>query len=361
MSTRSAFEQETARLRVRRPVAGDLAAYTALHTDPRTYVHAPASMPDAVGCRRRLVSELQHWETEGFGYLAVEDLVTGRVVGWGGVRSDDEESDPGARAALNLYYRLAHDVRGRGYGRELVRTIVAAAVEVLPDRTVLARARRHNAGSVATALSAGLHEVGTEAHPADGPDDPPFVVLEAPHFTSVAALTPDLREEVLDLWTRVNDDGGAVGFQPGAHRPAIRAALSRHEDVLADGRGVLALLRAPDGRLLGLGFWLRDGWPGFAHIAMLWRFMVDPASQGRNTGRILLAGMHGLARTLPGVELLRLDYRSGLGVGDFYARMGWVETGRQPLGLRFPDGDRRDDVQMARLPDGGPLVYDGRH
>ncbi|MEO7059914.1 MAG: GNAT family N-acetyltransferase [Lapillicoccus sp.] len=355
MTRASPFEQDTTRLRLRRPTFADLAAYTALHTDPRTYAHAPASMPDADRCRVRLESDVSAWEERGFGYLAVEELITGRVVGWGGVRQFEEPE------VLNLYYRLAHDALGRGFGRELARSVVAAAVEAMPERRVVARVKPHNLASVATARSAGLVEVGAEPHSEDEPDDPPSLVLEAPRFSSTTHLDDALREEILDLWVRVNDAGGAVGFKPGTARDEVARVLGEHEAGLVSGHGVLALLRSPaDGSLLGLGFWERHWWWGYAHILKLWRLMVDPGVQGRNTGRILMAGMHGLARTMPGVELLRLDYRSGEGVGDFYARLGWVETGRQPLGLGFPDGDRRDDVQMARLPDGGPLVYDGR-
>ncbi len=107
------FERETERLRLRRPTAEDLAGFVALHTDPRTYEHAPASMPTPAQCRERLASYLLDWEQFGFGYLAVEEIATGRLVGWGGVRLTMEPR------TLNLYYRLAHDALGRGYGREM--------------------------------------------------------------------------------------------------------------------------------------------------------------------------------------------------------------------------------------------------
>jgi len=167
------FEQETAHLRLRRPVREDLEGFVALHTDPRTYVHAPASMPTPAQCRERLDSYLLDWEEFGFGYLAVEEIATGELVGWGGVRLT------ASPRTLNLYYRLAHDVTGRGYGLELARAIVAAARAQLPDHTVRASVKRHNRASMATALGAGLVEVGEKAHPEDGPDDPPSVILEA--------------------------------------------------------------------------------------------------------------------------------------------------------------------------------------
>jgi hypothetical protein len=66
--------------------------------------------------------------------------------------------------------------------------------------------------------------------------------------------------------------------------------------------------------------------------------------------------MVGIARReLTHVELLRLDYREGLGLGEFYERAGWREVGRVPRGLKLTETDYRDDVAMARRVDGGRL------
>ncbi len=166
--TASAFEQETARLRLRRPRRDDLAAYVALHTDPRTYAHAPDAMPDEARCAERLEADLAHWAEHGFGYVAAEDRASGEVVGWGGVRSwpDDDPHE------LNLYYRLAHDRLGEGLGRELARAVVEAAVEDLPDHRVVARMAPHNVASVATARGAGLVHVGSRRTGATVPATP---------------------------------------------------------------------------------------------------------------------------------------------------------------------------------------------
>jgi hypothetical protein len=75
------FEQETEHLRLRRPVPEDLPGFVALHTDPRTYEHAPASMPTEQQCAERLASYVLDWEEFGFGYLAVEELASGRRPG----------------------------------------------------------------------------------------------------------------------------------------------------------------------------------------------------------------------------------------------------------------------------------------
>lgn len=342
----------TERVVLCRPRAEDLDDYVRLHTDHRTYAHAPSSMPSPERCRERLEGDLTDWEQDHLGYAAVRDRASGEVIGWAGLRHKD--SDHGA---LNLYYRLAHDRLGAGLGREISRAVVAWAVEHRPDSLVTAMVDGVNTASLRTATSAGLVQVGVRAM-RDEPDGKPMAYFEARRVEPMppGAVDEELREGALELWMRVNDAGGSVGFLPGASPREVGAALDRHLEEVQEGRSVLCVLRDPDGPVRGLGFWQHAlGFP-YEHVAWLKRLMVDPAAQGRNLGRILLGGMVGVARReLPEVELLRLDYRGGLGLGAFYAKAGWSEVGRLPRGLRLTATDYRDDVAMARRVDGQPL------
>ena len=342
----------TERLVLRRPRADDLDDYVRLHSDPRTYAHSPSSMPSLERCRERLEADLADWERDELGYAAVVDRATGEVVGWAGLRHKDSDA-----SSLNLYYRLAHDRLGAGLGREIARAVVAWGVEHRPDALVTAMVDAVNAASMRTAVSAGLVQVGTRRMKGE-PESEPMPYFEAPKVASVPreAVGAGLREAVVDLWVRVNDAGGSVGFLPGATRHDVAAALDGHLDDVRARRSLLCVLREPGGSLLGIGFWEHSrGFP-YDHVAGLKRLMVDPAAQGRNLGRIFLGGMVGIARReLPWVELLRLDYRDGLGLGEFYVRAGWTEVGRVPRGLRLSASDYRDDVTMARRVDGTPL------
>ena len=361
----------TDRVVLRRPRADDLDDYVRLHTDPRTYAHAPASMPTAGRCRERLAADLADWESSTLGYAAVVDRATGEVIGWAGLRHKDSD-----RRALNLYYRLAHDRLGSGLGREISRALVAWGVEHRPEAVVTAMVDTANTASLRTATRAGLVQVGTRST-TDSAEAEPMAYFEAPVVRVVPDASLDsVREVVVDLWARVNDAGGSVGFLPGAPSADVAAALDLHLDDVRAGRSLLCVLADPgaeagdepgepaegweaaglSARLRGVGFWEHSrGFP-YAHVAGLKRLMVDPEAQGRNLGRILLGGMVGIARRdLPWVELLRLDYRDGLGLGEFYAKAGWTEVGRVPKGLRLSATDYRDDVAMARRVDGGPL------
>ena len=352
----------TPRLVLREPRPDDLADYIRLHTDPRTYSHAPDAMPDEDGCRERLERDLAEWEQEGLGYAAVLDARSGSVVGWAGlqvVRDGEPGGELGGEPHLNLYYRLAYEVLGRGHGRELARAVTAWALEHRPDLPVQAAVDPGNDRSLATARAAGLRDVGL-GEPRRGSAVHPMHLLRAPVVEDVPADHAPV-DDLLDLWTRVNDAGGAVGFLPGAPRTEVLAALRPHLVGLEAGTARLVTLREHDGALRGFGFWHHGARLPFEHVAVLKRLMVDPGEQGRNLGRLLLAGMVGVARReLPRVELLRLDYRSGLGLGDFYASCGWHEVGRIPLGLWLGGDDYRDEVQMARRVDGAALTVDGR-
>jgi RimJ/RimL family protein N-acetyltransferase len=342
----------TDRLLLRRPRPDDLVDYVRLHTDPRTYAHSPGHMPTPDRCRERLAGDLGDWEHRNLGYAAVIDRATGAVIGWAGLRHKDSDE-----STLNLYYRLAHERIGAGLGREISRAVVAWAVEHRPDALVTAMVDTVNEASLRTAAAAGLVQVGTRVSK-DEPDSEPMAYFEAPRVEVAKpdALDDALRDDLVDLWLEVNDAGGSVGFLPGAPREQVVSALELHLNDVRARRSLLCVLREPGDQLHGFGFWEHSrGFP-YDHVAGLKRLMVDPAAQGRNLGRLLLGGMVGIARReLPWVELLRLDYRDGLGLGDFYGRAGWTEVGRVPRGLRLSATDYRDDVAMARRVDGGPL------
>jgi GNAT superfamily N-acetyltransferase len=128
---------------------------------------------------------------------------------------------------------------------------------------------------------------------------------------------------------------------------------------MADGGTTAVLLRGSGRRVVGLGFWVGDHNPLFAHTRTAYRIMTHPELRGRNLGRLLMAAMHRVAREQD-VEVVVLDVRSGLGTTRFYEGSGYVEVGRVPGVIRVAAADDRDSVIMARRLDGRPMVADGR-
>ncbi|WP_432134334.1 MULTISPECIES: N-acetyltransferase family protein [unclassified Streptomyces] len=165
-------------------------------------------------------------------------------------------------------------------------------------------------------------------------------------FTLDPAVTPDLRDGILDLWADVSDAGGAVGFVPPVTREAIRPALVQHLVAMAEGRARLLVGRDTDGRVAATGFFTFNTHRLMTHWVWLYTVMVHPRHQGRGYGRDLLAAAEDAARAFDGIEAIRLTCRGGLGLERFYGACGYKEVGRVPDAIRLGPGEYRDDVMM---------------
>jgi GNAT superfamily N-acetyltransferase len=162
-------------------------------------------------------------------------------------------------------------------------------------------------------------------------------------------MTPDASRELVNCWMTVANSGGAVGF---AFPPVGIDDVKPVADQLIadlDPEYSRLLLAKVDGVLAG---WLslsryRDR--VVPHWGMVKRVQTLPAFRGQGIGRALMHRVREVARDELGLEQLRLEARSGEGLEDFYARLGWREIGRWPDALRFEFGDR-DEVLMLLAP-----------
>jgi GNAT superfamily N-acetyltransferase len=165
-------------------------------------------------------------------------------------------------------------------------------------------------------------------------------------FTLDPAVTPELRDGLLDLWADVSNAGGAVGFVPPVSREVIRPELVKHFAAMAEGRTRLLVGHDEDGRVAAAAFLTFNTHRLMTHWVWLYTVMVHPRHQGRGHGRDLLAAAADAARTLDGIEAIRLTCRGGLGLERFYGSCGYKEVGRIPGAIRVAPGDDRDDVIM---------------
>ncbi|WP_151771857.1 GNAT family N-acetyltransferase [Streptomyces abyssomicinicus] len=165
-------------------------------------------------------------------------------------------------------------------------------------------------------------------------------------FTFDPAVTPALRDGVLDLWADVTNAGGAVGFVPPVTRDDIRPALVKQLTQVADGTARLLVGQDGEGRVLATGFLAYNAHRLMKHWVMAYTVMVHPAHQGKGYGRDLMAALADAARSLEGIEAVRLGCRGGLGLEHFYASCGYKEVGRVPGAIRVAPGDDRDDITM---------------
>jgi GNAT superfamily N-acetyltransferase len=165
-------------------------------------------------------------------------------------------------------------------------------------------------------------------------------------FVFGPAMTPELRDGVLDLWTDVSNAGGAVGFVAPVTREEIRPEFLKHLAAMSEGRTRLLVGHDQDGRVAATTFLTFNTHRLMKHWLWLYTVMVHPRHQGKGYGRDLLAAAADAARGIEGIEAIRLTCRGGLGLETFYGSCGYKEVGRVPDAIRVAPGDDRDDITM---------------
>ena len=165
-------------------------------------------------------------------------------------------------------------------------------------------------------------------------------------FTLDPPVTPELRDGVLNLWADVSNAGGAVGFVPPVTGEMIRPELVKHFAAMTEGRTRLLVGYDEEGQVAAAVFLTFNTHRLMTHWVWLFTVMVHPRHQGKGYGRDLLAAAADAARTLDGIEAIRLTCRGGLGLERFYGSCGYKEVGRIPDAIRVAPGDDRDDVIM---------------
>jgi GNAT superfamily N-acetyltransferase len=203
-----------------------------------------------------------------------------------------------------------------------------------PRRDIETKCDRRHGDSVDPTVNGIIASVAERLHPS-----PVFVALSA-----AEAADPPLYDDLLDLWVAVIDAGGAVGFTAPADREAVARTLRGQLKRVREGRDELVVLRHT-GRAVGMAFLVESGSPLRRHWRTVLRVMVHPELQGAGAGRLLLEGLHGVARDL-GLEQLLLSVRGGTGTEGFYERFGYEKIGRHPDAIRLAPDDSRDEIVM---------------
>ncbi|WAU82030.1 GNAT family N-acetyltransferase [Streptomyces sp. Qhu-G9] len=175
----------------------------------------------------------------------------------------------------------------------------------------------------------------------------------APALTQITrprSIPPDLRRELIDCWVAVANTGGAV-IAPEFPLPPVStreagAAMDRLISGLDPQRARL-LVATVNGALAGWLIVRRDEHPLVAHCGVVNHVQTHPRFRGRGIGATLMYRVRDIARDEMGLERLGLAARGGLGLEDFYRRLGWTEIGRWPGALRVAPGDDRDEILMG--------------
>jgi GNAT superfamily N-acetyltransferase len=161
----------------------------------------------------------------------------------------------------------------------------------------------------------------------------------------VSEVDDVLQQELLTCWTEVTNAGGAVGFVPPVTEHDVAPVLERLLEGVRSGRDVLALLTV-DGVTAGFAALVGSSSPLRRHWAAVLRVQVHPSRQGQGLGRVLMCGVHDIARAR-GMEFLHLGARGGTGVDAFYRGLGYTEVGRVPGAIRVGPGDDREEILLV--------------
>jgi GNAT superfamily N-acetyltransferase len=240
------------------------------------------------------------------------------------------------------------------------------------------------------------HEVSPKARPAA----PALRVVVNPTLTSA------MRSHLVEMWARVTNEGGSVGFVAPVTADDIRPTADRSFARVVAGSDALVCLVAPTEEGAGartistvdstqenaedpekvdppnatqrpeIGHPHTSGTteeeplpaavsglaPGDRVVAWLllaesdshlrrhwrtvYRVQVDPPFQGAGLGRSLMAAAAEYAQDVLKLEALTLMTRSGTGAERFYKRCGYREVGRIPGAIRVAPDDDRDEVHF---------------
>ena len=169
--------------------------------------------------------------------------------------------------------------------------------------------------------------------------------VPAAEVRAVPTVDDVLRKELLTCWTDVSNAGGAVGFVPPVTEDDVAPVLAHTIEGIESGRDVLALLTV-DGETAGFALLLGSSSPLRRHWATVTRVQVHPSRQGAGLGRVLMRGVHDIARDR-GWEFLHLIVRGGTGTESFYERLGYREVCRVPGTIRVAPGDDREEILLV--------------
>ncbi|MBJ6128302.1 GNAT family N-acetyltransferase [Microvirga splendida] len=116
---------DTERLTLREHRLGDFNDYFALWTNPEVirFIGGRPSSREEVWAR--LLRNIGHWASLGFGYWAIVEKETGRFLGEAGFADYRREIEPSLDDMPEIGWALAPHAHGKGYATEAVRAAIA--------------------------------------------------------------------------------------------------------------------------------------------------------------------------------------------------------------------------------------------
>lgn len=149
---------ETERLILRPHRMEDFDAYAAFWADPevvRFITGVPSTRENSWG---RMLRVNGMWHLMGFGFLAIEEKATGRLLGEAGFQDMRRDFEPSIEGTLETGWALIPSAHGKGYATEAVGALIAWADAHFPSRRMTCIISPQNQASLRLAAKFGFRE-----------------------------------------------------------------------------------------------------------------------------------------------------------------------------------------------------------
>ena len=165
-------------------------------------------------------------------------------------------------------------------------------------------------------------------------------------------LTPQLRAQLIELWTAVANAGGAVGLvAPATPEEAARLAEPAFARVESGDDDIVVAF--DDHRPVGFGFLVTNDTQLTAHVATIRRLQRSPTYARRGIGAKILEELETLARRR-GATRLTLTTRGGTNREQFYLSHGYHVDGHLPDRLHIGNGQLVEELHLSKALDRYP-------
>ena len=154
----------TDRLLLRPPRVADFDAYFALLSDPGAFLYSERSGLTREEAWSRLLRQIGHWATYGYGLFAVEERATGALVGEVGLGDFHRGFGRRFDAAPEASWTILKAVQGQGYATEAARAAHGWIDRRFGSRLTVCIVHAENAPSLAVARKLGYRAVRTRRY-----------------------------------------------------------------------------------------------------------------------------------------------------------------------------------------------------
>jgi len=149
---------ETERLILRPHRLEDFDDYAAIWADPDVVRFITGSPISRENSWSRMLRVAGLWHLMGFGFLAIEEKGTGRLLGEAGFQDMRREFQPSIEGTLETGWALVPSVHGRGYATEAVTAMISWGKAHFPDHRMTCIISPENAASLRVAAKLGFRE-----------------------------------------------------------------------------------------------------------------------------------------------------------------------------------------------------------